>query len=73
MSGLFGGGKTPKVEAPPPPKVARMPAAEDVNAEKSAALWRKRRRESSGRRSTIMTDMLQEATGVTTGKLGGGT
>lgn len=70
MSGLFGGGKTPKVEKPPEPKVVRMPTTEDPNAEKAASRYRQAAAQRKGRRASILTDTLRNLTGSSGEKLG---
>lgn len=66
MAGLFGG-STPKM---PTPKVVRMPTTTDPNAEKAAARYRNAAMLRKGRRSTILSDSLQEMTGSSGQSLG---
>lgn len=69
MGGLFGKPSTPKIETPKV-KVERMPVAEDPNASQAAARFRDAAAARKGRRSTIMTDALKDATGSSGQRLG---
>jgi hypothetical protein len=68
MSGLFKT-KTPEIQTPKV-KVERMPVAEDPNADQAAARFREAAAQRRGRRSTIMTEALKEATGSSGQRLG---
>jgi hypothetical protein len=71
MGGMFSKPKVPEVQAPPEPKVVRMPTVDDPNAEKAASRFRKAAMSRKGRRSSILTDNLREATGSSGSSLGG--
>ena len=65
MAGLFGGGTQP----PPPPKPVRMPTERDPAVIAAGLRAREQLARSSGRSSTVLTDVLRSVTG-SKGKLG---
>lgn len=65
MGGLF---SKPKMPEMPAIKPVRMPTAEDPN--KALARFRQAAMQRKGRQSTIMTDMLRDATGSSGKTLG---
>lgn len=67
MGGLFSSPKPPKM---PEIKPVRMPTMNDPNAEKAAQRFRQEAFRRKGRQSTIMTDMLRDATGSSGQTLG---